>query len=389
MAKRLQPTRRALSKTTLHNLARFGAPASFVLIVNYVLAVAQPRRELDLLEICCGKGALFKSAKLLGLQAEGMDVTINPQQHNLLSTEGFLHAVKGVLRLRRNSLLWGGLPCSTWVWINRGTSQRSRSNPLGNRSIPSVASANELVSRFSLLVLLAVARGAAWLVEQPSTSLLPLHPRIANVLQLGPELSLFECCKISLLSWASYIVCDNQGATGIMPKASLTRFWMFNYGHFTAKASFVLGDAPYGGALQNTLRKGARSKMVTKGFVCLRYVDRRGQQRTYAVQFRDCQAASKVSHSSPHQHLQECPSVEARRSTPQGDPGLPEQLWQSCGAFALASPFLNATERHHLSVTAVDMCKKPAMPGIAPPGLQGRLHDGPGPALCGAPRVAK
>jgi hypothetical protein len=33
------------------------------------------------------------------------------------------------------------------------------------------------------------------------------------------------------------------GEKGIMPKASLTRFWMMSYGHFTFKASFVLGDA--------------------------------------------------------------------------------------------------------------------------------------------------
>jgi hypothetical protein len=112
-------------------------------------------------------------------------VSIDPQRHNLLSTEGLLHAIKGVLRLRQRGLLWGGVPCSSFVWINRGTSRRSRANPLGDVSVASVSTSNTIVSRFALLVLLGVSRGATWLVEQPSSSLLPWHPRIADITLLG------------------------------------------------------------------------------------------------------------------------------------------------------------------------------------------------------------
>lgn len=35
-----------------------------------------------------------------------------------------------VLRLKRNGLLWAGLPCSSFTWINRFTSGRSKDHPI-------------------------------------------------------------------------------------------------------------------------------------------------------------------------------------------------------------------------------------------------------------------
>ena len=47
-----------------------------------------------------------------------------------------LKALQHVLRLREGSLIHCGPPCSSWVWINRGTSGRSTSNPEGARDQP-------------------------------------------------------------------------------------------------------------------------------------------------------------------------------------------------------------------------------------------------------------
>lgn len=186
MAKAGAPPRRTTaSKLTLHRLQRYGAPASFVRIVLYVIGLSNPKRELDLFEVCSGVGALNEAFRRHGLSSEGYDIVDDPVKCDLNGTHGFLHAVRQVLRLRRNGLLFGGCPCSTWVWCNRGTSMRSRQAPLGNGELSSVASANTLVSRFALLVLLAVARGAFWLVEQPGSSLMEWHPRIAAVRAMG------------------------------------------------------------------------------------------------------------------------------------------------------------------------------------------------------------
>lgn len=178
----------SLGKTTLYRLRDYGAPASWVRLVMYVASVSAPVRDLDLLELFCGQGMLHKSAKLLGLASAGMDRELNPKLHDLLTTRGLLHAILAVLRLRVNSLLFLGIPCSSWVWLNRGTSKRSKSNPLGDTSIPSVATTSQLTSRCALLIMTAVARGSCWLLEQPSSSLLPHHPRMAQLLHLSRDL---------------------------------------------------------------------------------------------------------------------------------------------------------------------------------------------------------
>lgn len=60
---------------------------------------------------------------------------------------------------------------------SRGTSQRRLWQPLGNTKIPFVALGNTLISRCVLLCYLASARGVRWVVEQPSSSSMPDHPR--------------------------------------------------------------------------------------------------------------------------------------------------------------------------------------------------------------------
>ena len=129
------------------------------------------------MHVCC---VVFKLSALTGWElynktAIGLD-TLQPggALQNMLTARGFLYAVAVVCRLRRGSgLLFGGVPCSTWVlclnnasmqvplvaihtscgcrecyksicmncvcelgmlcqgWINRGSSKRSRENPLG------------------------------------------------------------------------------------------------------------------------------------------------------------------------------------------------------------------------------------------------------------------
>ena len=76
-------------------------------------------------------------------------------------------------------LLHGGPPCSSWVWINRGTSGRSASKPEGAAAnmIAEAASlapaAREAHGRFALMVLVAIAQCVYVVVEQPRSSVMP------------------------------------------------------------------------------------------------------------------------------------------------------------------------------------------------------------------------
>ena len=51
---------------------------------------------------------------------------------HMQSRSGFGRAIQGCLRLKPGSLLSIGLPCCSFIWINRFTSQRSCSNPWGD-----------------------------------------------------------------------------------------------------------------------------------------------------------------------------------------------------------------------------------------------------------------
>lgn len=55
---------------------------------------------------------------------------------------GFMCGVQYVLRLVEDGLLHGGPPCGTYVWVNRGTSGRSKSAPDGFSHVESVKIAN-------------------------------------------------------------------------------------------------------------------------------------------------------------------------------------------------------------------------------------------------------
>ena len=68
-----------------------------------------------------------------------------PDNHLLASLrEGFLKAIQLCLRLVPGGLATAGPPCGSFVFINRWTSGRSRTRPLGNKR-GYVQAANQLL----------------------------------------------------------------------------------------------------------------------------------------------------------------------------------------------------------------------------------------------------
>ena len=74
--------------------------------------------------------------------------------------------------------------CSSYVWINRGTSRRCISRPLGNTRKTYIKVANVMVSRVALMLLLMFVQGILVILEQPKGSMLELHPRIQWLAEL-------------------------------------------------------------------------------------------------------------------------------------------------------------------------------------------------------------
>ena len=97
---------------------------------------------------------------------------------------GYCLAYQYLLRVQRGGLFFSGLPCSSHVWISRGTSGRSSENPKGNDS-PMTRKGNLLTCRYALMVLVAVARAVWWLCEQPVSSLATKLPYLDWVMNLN------------------------------------------------------------------------------------------------------------------------------------------------------------------------------------------------------------
>ena len=52
-------------------------------------------------------------------------------------------------------------------------------------NIPSVINANAMVARSALLILMAMARSLTWVLEQPTSSLMPMHPALEYIKHLA------------------------------------------------------------------------------------------------------------------------------------------------------------------------------------------------------------
>ena len=60
-----------------------------------------------------------QSPGMEGFEVRRSDINRGPL-HDLTSSQGFLLAMKGVLRLKENGLLWLGVPCNSTLGLNLG-----------------------------------------------------------------------------------------------------------------------------------------------------------------------------------------------------------------------------------------------------------------------------
>lgn len=182
-----------LSRSACNRLVACGVPFSLFLATAYLCETMPIKRDLDMVELFAGRGSLTEAGKQIGLDCCKFDL-VNTKADDILAVAGFLRALRLVLRLRVGGLLWAGTPCSSWVYMNRGTSCRTASEPLGNQSQPSVRRSNIMVARVALLFMVAAARHAAWACEQPMSSLMDKHPRLQQLRSLCAGWSQMGTC---------------------------------------------------------------------------------------------------------------------------------------------------------------------------------------------------
>ncbi|CAK9118512.1 unnamed protein product [Durusdinium trenchii] len=252
----------SLSATAVVALIAMGCPILMIHLADWVAQNTHRResqeRVYSVVDLFCGKRAIFEAFRCKNKRAAFYDRELHPNSNDILSTPGFIRAISYILQLKQNGLLHCGPPCSSWVWVSRGSTKRSKYNVLGSTTSPSAIEGNRITARLCLLVMLAVARFCHVCIEQPRTSLMTKFPAFI-------KLSL-KLRKLFGIEW-----CQQN-------------FWMATYGSPTMKPSVVFGTAPWLGRVYKKLsarklRKLKSSKQYKKFQMVRRYQDRSGQSR--------------------------------------------------------------------------------------------------------------
>ena len=176
-----------LDAAAYQRLCLLGCPTAFFqLIMAVQFCRPEPKTTpLVMLEMFCGVAAITRAFTEAGYPSMGYDYLKDPVTNNVLSSAGFACALSLTLSLDPMAgFLWLATVCSSWVWISSSSTGRTVDYPLG---VPceSAASANCMVARCGLLVVLAISRGCIWALEQPASSLTVLHPAMVWIRQFN------------------------------------------------------------------------------------------------------------------------------------------------------------------------------------------------------------
>ena len=168
-------------------------------------------RDIDVLELFAGQRALTFACQKSGFSARGCDILLEPELHNIETQDGLDHLCELMLQIKPGGVLWGALPCKSWIWIARNGTGRTSSNPGGHRHVPRIAEANLQVENFVALATVARLRGVDFVVENPSSSLIFKFEPLAELLSWsGAHMALtymgcFESCHCKPLHlWSSW-----------------------------------------------------------------------------------------------------------------------------------------------------------------------------------------
>ena len=95
-----------------------------------------------MVEYFCGEKAVTNAFGICfgKKKVKGYDIKHDPHHQNLNTGDGFLLALVWLLRLiEAEGLTWWGTVCSSFIWLARGHSRRTKQAAQGNAKVPSVA----------------------------------------------------------------------------------------------------------------------------------------------------------------------------------------------------------------------------------------------------------
>jgi len=188
-----------------------------------IVATVQCPRTKHFVEFFCGTGGLVAALSQRGLRCGWFDLVAD-NSHDLCTTVGFALAVQLVLAIAPGGVAWFGVPCSTFVWMARGHTKRTRQSPLGNVAREDVRRANVIVKRVCLLLKILRLREVFYILEQPAGSLLWHQPSIRLAARMRVRVASRK--HVRRLRWSRCFV------------------WLGHYGHNLCKPTELCGVFP-------------------------------------------------------------------------------------------------------------------------------------------------
>ena len=130
-------------------------------------------RDIDALEFMAGEAEISKAVSRLGMSSVAYDKSYASCGINDINTKvGFHRAMSLAWRVRRHGCIWAAPVCSSWTWIGRNGSGRSKDEAHGDVSVARVRSGNCMVVRLVLIFLVAWTRGVHLFMENPVSTLI-------------------------------------------------------------------------------------------------------------------------------------------------------------------------------------------------------------------------
>jgi hypothetical protein len=108
-------------------------------------------------------------------------------EHSALTAAGFRYWVLSLCFTDKGADQWHGIVCSSWVFMCRSVTKRQLNVNVpariwGDESKPIVAQGNELAVKVTFLCSFGWLHDVGYIIEQPSSSLLPHFPCCARLL---------------------------------------------------------------------------------------------------------------------------------------------------------------------------------------------------------------
>lgn len=138
----------------------------------------------DHVETFAGAMAVTRAEWMEGRHAIPLDLTLDPNNMDFLTDKGFCNCLYHVCNSKPGSGYLTAPVCSTFVFMSRGSTLRSSRKPLGRDDSEAVRQGNVLCGRAVILCILAAAKMMWWVLEQPQSSVMHLHPMFQYMIRL-------------------------------------------------------------------------------------------------------------------------------------------------------------------------------------------------------------